>query len=279
MLTELPTSEQLTDFQNIVWRYYRDHGRDSLPWRSPAKAGEIDPYHVLVSELMLQQTQVKRVESKFHEFLSVFPTITSLSQAPLSRVLILWSGLGYNRRAKFLHASAQEIVRRYNGHVPRTTKELVELPGIGPNTAAAIVAYSFNEPVVFIETNIRAVFIHHFFAEVDQIIDSQILELVEATLDVADPRQWYWALMDYGSHLKATLPNPSRRSKHHTVQSSFAGSRRQVRGQVLKLLLEEPLTLEALKLEIIDERLDSVLADLLKEELISLSDTTYVLGK
>lgn len=279
MSTELPTSEQLTDFQNIVWRYYRDHGRDSLPWRSPTKAGEIDPYHVLVSELMLQQTQVKRVESKFHEFLSVFPTITSLSQAPLSRVLVLWSGLGYNRRAKFLHASAQEIVRRYNGHVPRTTKELVELPGIGPNTAAAIVAYSFNEPVVFIETNIRAVFIHHFFAEVDQIIDSQILELVEATLDAADPRQWYWALMDYGSHLKATLPNPSRRSKHHTIQSSFAGSRRQVRGQVLKLLLEEPLTLEALRLEIIDERLDSVLVDLLKEGLISLSDTTYVLGK
>src|SRR6266550_351214 len=154
------THQQIQQFHEAVWDYYREHKR-IMAWRVHPT-----PYSVLVSELMLQQTQVNRVLPKFQEFMLRFPTVISLADAPLAEVLRVWSGLGYNRRAKFLHAAAQVVVEKYGGVIPATFTELVTLPGVGKNTAGAVLAYAYNQPVVFIETNIRSVFFHHFFADV-----------------------------------------------------------------------------------------------------------------
>lgn len=271
------TDDTITQFRQTVWDYYHDHGRHALPWRQPETSGDFDPYKILVSELMLQQTQVTRVLPKYAEFLEAFPSFEALAQAPLGAVLRVWSGLGYNRRAKFLHLAAQAVVAQYGGALPREVTELVKLPGIGHNTAGAILAYAFDEPVVFIETNIRTVFIHHFFKDEVAVADKLILEYAGATLDCEHPREWYWALMDYGAHLKQTLGNLSRQSKAYAKQSTFQGSRRQLRGQVLRLLADQSLTAQEIKLHLADERLTGVLQDLLGEGLIRLQQSHYSL--
>jgi A/G-specific adenine glycosylase len=289
----MPT-RNFDDFREIVWDYYHDHGRD-LPWRRPEPDGSFDPYKIMVSEVMLQQTQAGRVVSKYQEFLTKFPTIQVLSGATLAEVLTVWSGLGYNRRAKFLWQAAQQIT----GEFPQTIVELSALPGIGVNSAGAIMAYSFNEPVVFIETNIRTVYIHHFFSNRNDVSDTEILELVKLTLPksegkeqpetLASPkpralrktvglsqnREWYWALMDYGVYLKAAVGNTSRNSKHYAKQTAFHGSKRQIRGQVLRLLAESPKTLQDLQTTISDDRLTAVLEDLVSEQLIQQTSNLY----
>jgi len=187
---------------------------------------------------MLQQTQVDRVVPKFEVFLKRFPTVRSLAHAPQRDILRAWQGLGYNRRALLLHRAAREIVLRYHGRVPREQAELMTLPGIGGYTAAAIRAFAFDLPGVCIETNIRAVFIHHFFPRTVRVPDAKLLPLIERALDRKEPRAWYSALMDYGSTLKRTVENPARRSAHHTKQEPFRGSRRQARGRILRFLTE-----------------------------------------
>jgi A/G-specific adenine glycosylase len=264
-------------FQEIIWDNYAKHGRHDLPWRQMDKDGSLDAYHILVSEMMLQQTQVARVIEKYQAFLRSFPDVASLAAAPLSEVLALWSGLGYNRRAKFLHAAAKQIQDEYNGHVPQTIEALVALPGIGPNTAAAIVAYAFNQPVTFIETNIRTVYIHHFFADSEEVTDKQIMARLEETVDREQPREFYWALMDYGTYVKATVGNTNRRSRHYTKQSAFAGSRRQVRGWIIAELLKGPQTLRDLALLNPDTRLESVLQSLASEGFIEQKKHHYKL--
>lgn len=183
------------EFQEVVWNYWREHGRQGLPWREEPSA-----YNVVVSELMLQQTQVERVVPKFLEFTEQFPDFSALASAPLSDVLIAWQGLGYNRRAKYLHELAKAVVR-LDG-LPETLEELVKLPGIGKNTAGAILAYAFDQPVVYIETNIRTVYLHHFFADRFDVDDKELLPFIARTLDHSEPRAWYSALMDYGTFLK-----------------------------------------------------------------------------
>ncbi len=222
--------DSLAAFREAVLAHYREHGRD-LPWRRTR-----DPYAILVSEVMLQQTQVPRVIPKYEAFLRAFPTVEALSSAPLADVLRVWSGLGYNRRAKALHEAARAIVERHGGAVPRTYEGLRALPGIGHATAAQVLAFAFGVAVPYVETNIRAALIHWFFPERDPVSDRELLPLVEATLDRGDPRTWYYALMDYGAALKRAVPNPSRRSTHHVRQAAFAGSSREARGAVLKTL-------------------------------------------
>lgn len=261
---------QRREFWIAVWDYYHDHGRYDLPWRHTTA-----PYHIMVSELMLQQTQVSRVIPKYHEFLQRFPAVESLAQAELGEVLRAWSGLGYNRRAKFLHQAARAIMQDFAGHFPQQASDLIKLPGIGPNTAGAILAYAYNQPVVFIETNIRTVYIHHFFHDQTDIPDKSILPLVAETLDRQQPRVWYWALMDYGTYLKQTVGNLNRRSKHYARQSAFHGSRRQIRGQIIRLLSEQPQTKNELQNHIADERLETVLAELLAEKLIHHQSKRY----
>ncbi|MBN1424706.1 A/G-specific adenine glycosylase [Candidatus Fermentibacteria bacterium] len=216
-------------FRATVYEHYRRHRR-AMPWRETD-----DPYRILISEVMLQQTQVPRVMGKYGDFLAEFPDVTALAASSLARVLKVWQGLGYNRRAVALHRLARELVDR-GGVIPDDPTLLEKLPGIGRATACAIAAFAFNRPVVFIETNIRSVFIHHFSLERDVVADKDLLPLVGATLDRTNPREWYWALMDYGSYLKTMVPNPSRRSLGHRRQSPFEGSNRQLRGRILRHL-------------------------------------------
>jgi A/G-specific adenine glycosylase len=221
---------QIASFQKRVLDYYRRNGRD-LPWRSTT-----DPYRILVSEIMLQQTQVDRVIPKYENFITHFPDVAALAAAPLRNVLTLWQGLGYNRRAQNLHACARIISDEHNGLFPQTRDGLQALPGIGIYTASAVSVFAFNQPCVFIETNIRAVYIHTFFPEADAVSDSQLEPYIESTLYKRDPRRWYNALMDYGVYLKKLHGNPARKSKHHTLQSRFEGSDRQIRGMIIKIL-------------------------------------------
>jgi A/G-specific adenine glycosylase len=226
-------------FRQRIYAHYRKNGR-ALPWRRTH-----DPYKILLSELMLQQTQVKRVVEKYKEFLRRFPTIQSVARAPLRAILEQWQGLGYNRRALALKRLAVTLADRYGGRIPRDIEVLKALPGVGAATAGAVCAFAFDKPVVFIETNIRSVFIHFFFRDRGEVKDSEILPLVEQTLDAKHPRQWYYALMDYGVMLKERRPNPGRRSAHYMRQSPFEGSLRQVRGMILRTLVKQPGISEA----------------------------------
>ncbi len=227
------TTATIHAFQTIISAYFREYGR-KLPWRETS-----DPYCILVSEIMLQQTQVERVIERYNAFISTFPDFTSLAQAPLQEILRVWQGLGYNRRALALKRTAETVVTSYAGTLPSEPVELVKLPGIGPYTAAAIAAFAFNQPTVFIETNIRTVFIHFFFADQNGVTDAEIRPLVEQTLDAAEPRTWYYALMDYGVLLKHEHQNPNRRSAHYQKQTPFKDSNRELRGAILRALTRE----------------------------------------
>lgn len=261
-------------FQNFVLRFYQKHGRHELPWRQTD-----DPYHILVSELMLQQTQVVRVIPKYESFMQRFPSIFTLSQASLSEVLTFWQGLGYNRRAKFLWQLAQKIANSQTKKFPKTESELLQLPGVGLYTASAILSFAYNQPTTIIETNVRTVFLHHFFPMQTEVPDSRLLPLIRQTLYTPNPREWYWALMDYGAYLKKILPNPSRKSKHHTKQSTFKGSLRQVRGEIIRILVQKntlnnestTITLTELKQKITGNRLhfEEALEQLISEQLIT----------
>jgi A/G-specific adenine glycosylase len=221
-------------FRQRIYAHYRKNGR-ALPWRRTH-----DPYKILLSELMLQQTQVRRVIEKYREFLRRFPSIESMASAPLRAILEQWQGLGYNRRALSLKRLAVILADRYGGRIPRDIEVLKALPGVGAATAGAVCAFAFDKPVVFIETNIRSVFIHFFFRDRGGVKDSEISPLVEQTLDAKHPREWYYALMDYGVALKEQHANPNRRSAHYTKQSPFEGSLRQVRGMILRTVVKQP---------------------------------------
>jgi A/G-specific adenine glycosylase len=225
----LPT---IPAFQRMVLTYYEQSGRHDMPWRHTT-----DPYQILVSEIMLQQTQVERVTVKYPAFIAAFPEFSALARAPLADILRVWQGMGYNRRAIALQKCAIRVVDEYGGTLPRNVETLATFPGIGHATASSIAAFAFNLPVVFIETNIRRVFIHHFFRDRESVRDDEILPLVEEALYRENPRVWYWALMDLGTALKKSVPNPNRRSVHYTRQSAFEGSDRRIRGLVLKLLV------------------------------------------
>lgn len=218
-------------FVQTVWDFYKTNGRHQLPWRQTK-----DPYRILVSEVMLQQTQVDRVIPKYKEFLKAFPTMSALAKASLGAVLGHWQGLGYNRRAKMLHECAKAAVRDYGGKLPQDEAKLRALPGIGQYTARAVLAFAFGVAEPLIETNVRTVYIHHFFADETDVTDAMLLPYIERSLPLDNSRAWYYALMDYGSHLKRTVGNNITKSKHYTKQSTFKGSDRQIRGAIIREL-------------------------------------------
>ncbi len=222
-------------FRERVLEFYDREGRHHLPWRENP-----NPYRVLVSEVMLQQTQVDRVISFFLRWMEHFPSIHDLARANQREVLRLWQGLGYNRRALALHRSAQEIVQHWGGEVPPAYNDLLSLPGIGPYTAAAIRNFAFQEWTPFIDTNIRRVFLYHFFSREHAVPDERILAKVARVGYERDPRVWGYALMDYGAMLKKTLKeNPNRRSRSYVKQSSFRGSHRELRSALIRILIQE----------------------------------------
>ncbi|MEW6347649.1 MAG: A/G-specific adenine glycosylase [Thermodesulfobacteriota bacterium] len=220
-------------FRRTIYEHYRENRRE-FPWRETD-----DPYRVLVSEFMLQQTQTERVLPAYDRFLRRFPTVACLAGAELRDVLQAWQGLGYNRRAVSLHRVALIVTDQFDGRIPDCPDTLRTLPGIGQSTAGAVTAFAFNRPAVFVETNIRRVFLHFFFPEEGSVTERSILPLVEATLDRENPRDWYYALMDYGVLLKKTKTNANRRSAHYRRQSRFEGSDRQIRGLIVRALLAQ----------------------------------------
>ena len=205
----------IAKFQKEVLAYYAASGR-SFPWRKTR-----DPYKILVSEIMLQQTQAPRVIEKYTSFLQRFPTIEKLARAPRTKVLKEWQGLGYNRRGLALKNTAEIIMSDFKGKIPKDYNALLSLPGVGPATAGDIMAFAWNIPAVVIETNIRTVFLHYFFPEKNSVPDNELLPLITKSLPADNAREWYYALMDYGAMLKKKLPNPSRRSRHYAQQSPF----------------------------------------------------------
>lgn len=226
----LPNGSTVAEFQSIILDFYRQEGR-SFPWRETR-----DPYAILVSELMLQQTQTERVVPKYLAWLEAFPTAADLAAAPFPQVLAAWSGLGYNRRAGYLQSACRQVVQELGGVFPSTAKELQRLKGVGAYTAGAVAAFAFNRPEVFIETNIRSVYLFFFYPDQEKVSDAQLMPLIETTLYRSDPRLWYYALMDYGAALKKSTANPNRQSRHYSRQSRFEGSLRQARGAIVRQL-------------------------------------------
>lgn len=269
------TKKEIDGFKRAIYSYYSNHGRN-LPWRRTR-----EPYHILVSEIMLQQTQVDRVITKYNQFIQEFPTLKKLAKSPFEKVLRNWQGLGYNRRALMIHRCAQAIMKKYKGVIPDNTDKLQKLPGIGRATAASICVFAFNKPLVFIETNIRTVFIHEFFPGQNDIADNELIPLINQTLDTKSPCKWYSALMDYGAYLKKNYTNPSRQSAHHTKQSRFEGSDRQIRGKILRLLLSQKrLAFKRINNELHadPQRLKKILQDLVKEGFIIYSQRAYLIA-
>lgn len=265
----------LKAFTDYILGYYRKNGRKDLPFRISHS-----PYEVLVSEIMLQQTQVERGTVKYLEFMKAFPDFAALARAPKEKLLRVWSGLGYNRRALALQRCAQIVLSEYGGELPRGESQLIALPCIGPYTAAAIRAFAFNESVTMLETNIRTVFLHVFFRGRSGVSDARLLPLITATIYAKNPRIWYYALMDYGVKLKKDHPNPSRRSKTYAKQSSFKGSMREARGAVLKAIVARPgITKSQLlaSVSIDRERVDRAAGDLAREGFISYKNRKYLI--
>jgi A/G-specific adenine glycosylase len=264
---------EISAFRSLVLGYYAESGR-RFPWRETR-----DPWAILVSEIMLQQTQTERVVPKYSAWLKAYPDPSALAGAPLAEVLGLWSGLGYNRRALALVRAASRLAS--SGAFPEDEDSLLELPGVGPYTARAVLAFAFDRPVVLIETNIRSVFLHRFFEGEEGVADSRIAPLVEATLLREDPRIWYYALMDYGVEIKKSIGNPNARSAHYAKASPFADSNRRIRGSLLKALGErgradaEEL---AAALPFARERVEAALGELKAEGFVAESCGVYRLG-
>lgn len=257
------------DFLAVLRERQTELYRD-MPWRRDTRG-----YYVLVSELMLQQTQVERVVPKFEQFIAVFPDFVALAQAPLADVLVLWSGLGYNRRAKFLHEAAKQVVSNHDGVLPNTHKGLVALPGVGINTAGALLAYVYNQPVVFIETNIRTILLHHFFNGLADVDDAELRSVLEDVLDREHPREFYWVMMDYGSWLKRSGVKNIQSSRQYRKQSPLVGSVREIRGNIIRRLASEsPLTITQLQSDVDagDGRYELAYEQLIKEGLIEQID-------
>jgi A/G-specific adenine glycosylase len=293
---------EIAEFREIVLSHYRQAGR-KFPWRFA------DPWGVMVSEFMLQQTRTERVIPYWENWMKLWSQPKALADASMEAALRAWSGLGYNRRCRYLKDSAAIIAGENNGRVPETPQALLLRPGVGPYMSAAIACFAYNFPAVFIETNIRSAVIHNFFPNRNDVRDSEIIPILEAALECSapqprpqvvepevrgsllapqprpqvegsplEPRTWHYALMDYGAFLKKTTTNPSRRSAHYTRQSPFSGSFRQARGKVIKALVsigrcgaEELKRASGLE----EEKLYEVLEKLKKESFVAEDGGVY----
>jgi A/G-specific adenine glycosylase len=254
-----------------VWAHYKKFGRHSLPWRKTK-----NPYRILVSEVMLQQTQVKRVIPFYKKFIKQFSTAQKLAAAPLSEVLKSWQGLGYNRRTKMLHQAAKKLAVRKTKIF--SIAELETLPGIGSYTARAVAAFAYNRDVIFIETNIRTAIIHHFFAKKKKVSDKEIEKILARVLPKGKSHEWYSALMDYGAYLKKSGIKLNVKRINYVKQKKFIGSNREARGAILRALASEGRT-QSYLLNLFNPsrraQLRSALQALEKEGLIEKSGRNY----
>lgn len=227
---------------------------------------------------MLQQTQVERVIPYYTRFLRRFPTIETLAEAPLKEVLSLWQGLGYNRRAKMLHQAAKTVVEEYEGTMPNTVANLEKLPGVGPYTARAVAAFSANQDVILIETNIRTAIIHSFFPNEEKVDDADVLTILERVHPTGRAREWYAALMDYGAFLKKQGIRVNAKSTGYTKQKSLKGSGREVRGAIVRVLISGSKSKKQLTSLFASERIAQIekqLQALEQEGIIERTKSTY----
>lgn len=222
-------------FLSCIYDFYDSNYRH-LPWRTTDNS-----YHILVSEVMLQQTQVARVIEKYSQFIKKFPTVETLASSSLRDVLAVWQGLGYNRRAKYLWECAKTIVAQYNGKIPDNESELQKLPGLGKATAASVSIFAFGKPALYIETNVRTVYIYTFFDTDKKISDAMIEPLLKATIDTNNPKQFYNALMDCGTYIKQHY-NFTRHSAQYRLQSPYHTSLRKIRGDIVRYLVRNGAT-------------------------------------
>lgn len=269
-------------FNKIIADHYKKNGRHDMPWRMTR-----DPYKILISEIMLQQTQVGRVTPFYENFIKKFPSFEKLAHAKTSDVLRAWQGLGYNRRGLALINLSKIISSKFNGKLPQTREELESLPGIGKGTSGSLAAFAYNKPVIFIETNIRRVFLHFFFPKQKMVTDVEIERYIKRTIDEKNPREWYWALMDYGSRLAREAAkikkggNPNRRSAHYIKQSRFKGSDRELRGKILRFLLTQRKTTIAALVSAFKEpqqRVKKVTSELSREGFLGIKGNFYCIN-
>ncbi len=289
---------QIKTFQTKILSWYAEHQRD-LPWRQNR-----DPYRILVSEVMLQQTQVSRVIPKYTAWFAAFPTLDDLAKAPISEVLRLWSGLGYNRRALFLQRTAKAIVFEHAGTWPQTEEDLKKLPGIGEYTAAAIACFAFDQQVAVVDTNVKKVILLEFFCHCEEGISPTRQSQNDRELPIHDEKRdcftslamttkdlqkiadqllppgraydWNQALMDYASAILKKEKIPVQK------QSKFLGSRRYFRGKILKFLLQKhTIPRSDISLQLRDEQssvdeatLDSILGELERDGFIKQTENT-----
>lgn len=267
----------IEEFRKTILDYYACFGRD-FPWRTGA-----DPWGVVVSEFMLQQTQTARVVAYWERWMKKWPAPSDLASASLEDAVREWSGLGYNRRAKYLWECSRAITEKYDSRVPETPEALLTLPGIGPYSAGAIACFAWNYPSVFIETNIRSVMLHFFFQDKTEVRDEDLFPLLSASMDRENPRTWYWALMDYGAELKKTTANPGRKSAAYVRQSRFKGSLREIRGAIVRKLAGQgrqngKALLEGVKAELEELREEDfhrALASLKKDMMVAEKEGLY----
>jgi A/G-specific adenine glycosylase len=285
-----PRAAQAQGKTELVISWAAAHGRD-LPWRQTR-----DPWAILVSEVMAQQTQVARVIPKWFAFLDRWPTAAACASAPLGDVLRLWEGLGYPRRARTLHLAAGEISRL--GAFPDTLETLLALPGVGPYTARALLAFAFERDVAVVDTNTARVVARWRGEKLNQ---RQVQQAADDLVPQGEGWIWNQALLDFGA-MVCTLRNPScaecplfdmcayrgigadpaiGTSGVSVVQSRFAGSDRQLRGQILRLVARTPLDRAGVVVELGHADPDRVLRlidKLVFEQLLSETQGTLVLG-
>lgn len=257
----------IKEFQITMLSWYQKNRRDFLPWRQPEVLR--DPYKILVSEIMLQQTQVSRVLEKYPKFLAAFPSLEDLARAPFPRVLGMWQGLGYNRRARSFYALSQLVMAQYRGNIPRDSSILQTLPGIGPYSAGALACFAFNKPVAFLDTNIRKVFLHFFFMERNEkIAEKDFLEIARKALYRKNPRKWHYALMDYGANVLRNEKGILQRVKVYHKQSPFLGSTRYFRSKIVRHLLTHKQASNADLQDLVAKKPDAILTSLMRDGLI-----------
>lgn len=265
------SSEKIKQFQKKVLSFYKKNKR-SLPWRDTT-----DPYKILLSEFMLQQTQVSRVVSYYERWTAKWPTIDQLASATLAEVLEQWMGLGYNNRAVNLHRTAKKIVAEFDGDVISAMKNYQELPGIGKYTSQAVQIFSTNDDLVTVDTNIRRILIREFDLP-PMVPDKELWRVAERCLPAGKGREWHNALMDYGA-LYLTAQKTGIKSK--TQQSRFEGSNRQIRAKILRCLLKQGLSIIDLETEIDvrQERLFPLLEKMIAEKTIVKNKTIYQINE
>jgi len=263
------SQEMIQQFQKKVLSFYQKQKRD-LPWRNTT-----DPYKILLSEFMLQQTQVVRVVPFYERWITKWPTIHALASASRAEVLKMWMGLGYNTRAIHLHKAAQKIVSKHKGDVLKAMKHYKEIPGVGKYTSHAVQIFATNDNLVTVDTNIRRIFIHEFHLP-ETITEKELWKLAEQCLPPGKSRDWHNALMDYGA-LSLTAQKTGIKPK--TQQSRFEGSDRQIRAQILRRLLKGTTTLLDLQNTIGVEpiRLQRILRKMMDEQLLIKKQNRYQL--